>query len=319
MSRFRKARFWLLAASAMLLALAASGPRWPLKHDAYDVLAVVDITGSMNVRDYQIDGRPASRLQFVKTVLARLLAAAPCGSRLGLAVFSERRPFLLFEPAETCENFAALSGAIEALDWRMAWEGDSHVAAGLYRSLDMAGSLGASLLFITDGHEAPPLPASGPPAFEGRPGEVAGLIAGAGGYGLSPIPKFDDDGREIGFYAAEDVPHENRVGSPPENARLREGWHERNAPFGAAVAAGNEHLSAVHDDYLSHLAAKTGLAYVHLDDAGGLAEALFAAARPRRLETWVPVGFVPAALALALLVSVYAVAFLIFFHRKDAP
>jgi hypothetical protein len=310
MRRFLNIRFRLLAVSAALFAFAATGPRLPLRRDAHDVVAVVDITGSMNVRDYRLDGRPASRLEFARVALIRLLAAMPCQSRFGLAVFSERRPFLLFEPAETCGNFAALSGAVESLDWRMAWEGDSHVAAGLYRSLDMAGSLGASLLFISDGQEAPPLPAAGPPAFAGKPGEVAGLIVGAGGFGLSPIPKFDDEGREIGFYAAEDVPHDNRVGlapkdAGPKDAGLREGWNERNAPFGAAAATGTEHLSSLRQDHLASLAAATGLAYARLDSADGLAPALFAAVRPRRLEVPTEVGVIPAALALALIVAAY--------------
>ena len=256
MTGLRDARFWLLAVATALLALAAASPRLIMKRNAYDVIAVVDITGSMNVRDQQFDGRPASRLEFAKAALVRLLAAMPCQSRFGLAVFSERRPFLLFEPAETCENFAAISGAVEALDWRMAWEGDSHIAAGLYRSVELARTLDASLLFISDGHEAPPLPTAGAPAFKGKPGEVAGLIAGD--WRLRPLahPEIRRDGQEIGFYAAEDVPHDNRVGLPPKDVQFREGWNERNAPFGAAAAVGNEHLSSVREEYLSGLAAK---------------------------------------------------------------
>ena len=319
MKPLRNTRFWFMAFAAVLLTLAASGPRWPLKHDAYDVIAVVDITGSMNVRDLQLDGRPASRLEFAKAALVRLLTAMPCQSQLGLAVFSERRPFMLFEPAEICENFVAIAGAMEALDWRMAWEGDSHIATGLYRSVDLAKSLDASLLFISDGHEAPPPPASGAPAFEGKPGEVMGLITGVGGYGLSPIPKFDDNGQEIGFYAAEDVPHENRTGLPPKDIQYREGWDARNAPFGAAVAMGNEHLSSVREAHLTGLAAKTGLAYVHLDSADHLVEALLKAARPRRLEVSTSIGFIPAALALALIVLVYVSAYFTPLRRKDAP
>lgn len=313
----RDVRFWLLAAASALLLLAAASPRLTLGRETCDVLAVVDITGSMNVRDQEIDGRPASRLEFAKASLVRLLSSMPCQSRFGLAIFSERRAFMLFEPAETCENFAALSGAVEALDWRMAWEGDSHVASGLYRSIDLARSVGASLLFITDGHEAPPLPSAGPPPFEGKPGEVAGLIAGAGGHALSPIPKFDGEGKEIGFYAAEDVPHDNRVGLPPKDARFREGWHERNAPFGAAATFGDEHLSSVHEQHLRTLAAGTGLAYAHLDSGAQLGETLMASARLRRVEISTPVGFIPAAVALTLIAAAYATTLFTAFRRKE--
>ena len=68
------------------------------------------------------------------------------------------------------------------LDWRMAWEGDSYVAKGLYSAIDIAKSLKSDLIFITDGHELPPLPFSGLPPFEGKPGDVGGLIVGVGSH-----------------------------------------------------------------------------------------------------------------------------------------
>ncbi len=103
----------------------------------------------------------------------------------------------------------------------MAWEGDSYIAKGLYSAIELSASLKADVLFVTDGHEAPPLPASGLPPFEGKPGEVKGLIAGAGGRTKSPIPKFDDEGREIGVYGPEDVPQDNRHGLPSAGAAGR--------------------------------------------------------------------------------------------------
>ena len=90
--------------------------------------------------------------------LRRMVADLPCGSRVALALFTERRPFLLFTPVEVCADFAPLDGALAAIDWRMAWEGDSRVAAGLYRAVEMAAGLGTDLLFVTDGQETPPLP-----------------------------------------------------------------------------------------------------------------------------------------------------------------
>ncbi len=56
----------------------------------------------------------------------------------------------------------------------MGWEGDSRVAAGLFRAIGLAADLGSDLVFVTDGHEAPPLPARGGPAFEGKPARCAG-------------------------------------------------------------------------------------------------------------------------------------------------
>jgi mxaL protein len=234
----RDLRFGLLAATVAALGVALAHPSWTQPRAAYDLFFVVDVTGSMNARDYTLDGRPASRLEMVKRRLRERIAGLPCRSRVGLGIFTERRSFLLFEPVELCSNFAAVDGAIAALDWRMAWEGDSHVASGLYSAIDLDREIGADLVFLTDGHEAPPLPASGPPPFDAEPGKVKGLIVGVGGLTLVPIPKFDEAGREVGFWSMTEVPQENRAGIPPPDASSRAGWNPRNAPFGGEAASG---------------------------------------------------------------------------------
>ncbi|MBM3654861.1 MAG: VWA domain-containing protein [Alphaproteobacteria bacterium] len=279
----RDPRLVLLALAMLSLVATFLAPKITVRRPTFDFVVIVDITGSMNVRDYAASDRPVSRLEAVKTALRTTLAELPCPSRAGLGIFSERRTFLLFEPIDVCADFAPLVSAIDALDWRMAWEGDSRVSAGLFRAIDIARELKSDLLFFTDGQEAPPLPARGAPSFEGRAGEVRGLIVGVGGYELSPIPKFDDRGREIGFLGVDDVPHESRFGLPPEGAERREGYNARNAPFGATAAVGVEHLSSVKEDYLRSLAEKTGLSYAHLEGGKGLWKdyAAVASIRPR--------------------------------------
>ena len=302
---FRDPRLLLLAGSLILTLLALAAPRAPIERRSFDTLVVVDITGSMNTRDYSAAGRPVSRLEFVKVALRDFVAGLPCASRVALGVFSERRSFLLFEPIEVCANYAPLAGAIEALDWRMAWEGDSRIAAGLFSAIEVARELKTNLVFFTDGQEAPPLPFSGLPPFEGLAGDVRGLVVGAGGYELSPIPKFDDNGREIGFYGVEDVPQDNRFGLPPPGSEQREGYNARNAPFGAAIAVGVEHLSSLREAYLQSLCEKTGLSYAHLTDSGRLLSAFESAATPQyraiALSLRPPLG----AAAAVLLIAVY--------------
>lgn len=288
---------------ALILAIAAIVvPSLPLTRQGVSVLVVVDITGSMSVRDYPAAGGAVSRIETAKAALRAMLPELPCGSRVALGLFTDRRPFLLFTPVDACADFAPLDGAVAALDPRMAWEGDSHIASGLFRSIAMAKELDADLVFITDGQETPPLPSTGGPAFDGKPGDVRGLIVGAGGYGLSPIPRFDDRGRQAGFLGESDVQQENRSGPPPADAEEREGYNPRNAPFGAAAAHGSEHLSSVREPYLKRLAAETGLAYAHLDGPKGLAGPVLAAATPRPLPGRLDIrpGLAGAALALAL-------------------
>lgn len=296
----------LLLIAALIFGLTATVlPPLPTIRSGVDVLAVVDITGSMNTRDYPVGSKPVSRLDIAKAALNEMIGDLPCPSRFGLALFSERIPFLLFEPINVCQDYGAIAGAIDAINWREAWDGDSRIASGLFHAIDLARSLDCDLVFITDGQEAPPLPSSGGPVFDGKNGAVKGIIVGAGGYGLSPIPKFDDRGNEIGFWGVDDVPHENRFGPPPADAASRPGYEPRNAPFGAVAAKGNEHLSSVREPYLRSLAAETGLVYAHLDDAGGLANALLPVATLHPSNGFSDWRWLPGVLALAALLILY--------------
>lgn len=302
---WRDPRLIMLVAATILLALTFIAPQIAVTRFGYDALVVVDITGSMNVRDYTSNGRPQSRLEIVKSALRAMLAELPCPSHIALAIFSERRPFLLYEPLDVCRDFTPLDASIQAIDWRMAWEGDSRISAGLFRAIEMAKELQTDVLFLTDGQEAPPLPASGGQTFEGRPGEVRGLVVGVGGYELSPIPKFDEDGREVGFYGVDDVPHESRFGLPPPGAEQREGYNARNAPFGAQLKVGAEHLSSVREPYLRSLAEKTGLGYAHLDDAAALAKAYRDTGAPKRRDSTMDSRPFVGSLASALLLAAF--------------
>uniref|UniRef100_Q07LW8 von Willebrand factor, type A n=1 Tax=Rhodopseudomonas palustris (strain BisA53) TaxID=316055 RepID=Q07LW8_RHOP5 len=301
----RDIRTWLLAAALIAALAAALTPRLGLRQQVFDIVAVVDITGSMNTRDVGDAGRPISRLAATRNGLDQLVARLPCKSRLGLGVFTERRTLLLFEPVPVCDNFDAITGAIRQIDWRMAWEGDSYIASGLNSAIELGDGLNADLLFFTDGHEAPPLPRSGGAAFEGKPGAVKGLIVGVGSLTKSPIPKFDDSGREIGFYGPNDVPQDNRHGLAPAAAESAAGWHPRNAPFGAMAANGDEHLSSLREPYLRSLAESRGLDYQRLGSDPALLDAVDQALRKRSVTQPTDIGVYPASGALVLLAVLY--------------
>ncbi len=106
----RDAKFWLLSGAFLLTCAALALPQIPLRQDVYDIIAVIDITGSMNTRDVEAGGRPRAASPLPATPSARLAAKLPCQSRLGLGVFTERRAFLLFEPVAVCENYGAVIG-----------------------------------------------------------------------------------------------------------------------------------------------------------------------------------------------------------------
>lgn len=283
---------------------AALQPEAEAERSTYEVVGFVDITGSMNARDYGAKGAPQSRLDAVKERLPALIGRLPCGSRFGLGVFSERRVFLLFEPMETCRNFAAISGAVAGLDWRMAWEGDSRIAQGLKGALDTADQIGADVMFLTDGQEAPPVRADLVQGFDVERGKVRGLLVGVGGTELVPIPQYDDFGRESGFFTMADVPQASRLGPPPEGAENLPGYNPRNAPFGD-MPEGDEHLTSVRETYLRQIGDATGLGYVRLDTPDGLAQAIESNARPRPALVPIDLSPIPAALALLALAALY--------------
>ena len=273
-------RFGLRCAALALLLAGLALPPLHVSRAVYDVVAVLDITGSMNVRDQYLRGAAVSRIAMEKQAVRRLLARLPCGSRLGLAVFVEKQPFLLFQPVETCENFSALDREVGDVDWRMGWDAESHIAETLIAAIPMAASLDADLVFMTDGQETPPLGWDSPPDFSHLRGRAHGVIEGVGGTAFAPIPKFDVNGREIGVFKPGDVPSEQ-----------------------TGLFRGREHLSAVDEPHLRGLASATGLAYRHLDGEDALFPTLTQHAERRAEPGTMPLGWACASLALLLLTA----------------
>jgi mxaL protein len=273
-------RFWLRCVALALLVTGLVIPPRKTARDVYKLVAVLDITGSMNVRDQRLDGADASRLAMEKRSIRRLLSRLPCGSRLGLAIFVEKQPFLLFEPVETCDNFSALDEEIAAIDWRMGWDSESHIAETLLASMKMTKGLNADLVFMTDGQETPPLWWNAAPDFSAVRGGLKGLIAGIGANTFSPIPKFDGYGRETGVFKPGDVPLE----------------HD-------GMFRGREHLSALDEPHLRQLAASSGLDYMHLTEPDALLPALQQHATRRSEVSLINQSWMFASLALACLVA----------------
>ncbi|MFM8330824.1 MAG: VWA domain-containing protein, partial [Candidatus Methylumidiphilus sp.] len=164
-------RFICLFAAASLLALCLARPTLPIDRPVFRYLFVIDITQSMNARDYHQDGLPADRLGFAKASIRAALEALPCGSEAGLGLFTTRNSQILFEPLEVCGHLPLLADVLEHIDWRMAWAADSHIARGVFTALREAAARGADtrLVFFSDGQQFPPEAA---PPFDGQPGAV---------------------------------------------------------------------------------------------------------------------------------------------------
>lgn len=77
-----------------LLVFAAAGPRWvgepePLAREGRNIMLALDLSGSMELDDMLLNGRPASRLAVVKST-AEQFVQARVGDRIGLILFGTR-------------------------------------------------------------------------------------------------------------------------------------------------------------------------------------------------------------------------------------
>lgn len=303
MSRWRPSPRGLLATVAALLALALVDPGWTGQRPVHEWIAVLDITQSMDVADMALPGDPSpvSRLARARDLLGQALARLPCGSRVGLGVFSEYRSLVLLTPVEVCAHYGELSATLGSIDSRMAWSGNSEVAKGLYGALAAAKGLPGppGIVFFTDGQEAPPLDPRHRPPWAGAPGEVAGLLVGVGGPALVPIPRHDPEGRAMGHWGAGDVAQRSGQGHNPNAPPSESG----PPPAMADATPGQEHLSSLRESYLQGLAAQTGLGYHRLADADGLRRALTDPALARAVQGRRSVRWPACGLALGLLLA----------------
>jgi mxaL protein len=304
----RDADRWLLGGAALALAATFLRPGLNVDQPLFEHVVVFDVTQSMNVEDEQLDGKPIARLKFAKHALREALLALPCGSKVGLGIFTEYRSFLLFAPVEVCANLGELRSTLDRIDGRMAWIGNSEIAKGLYSGIGIAKQLPGtpSLVFVSDGQEAPPLSPRHRPPFDGKRGEVKGLIVGVGDLRLSPIPKTDPLGRPLGFWGADEVlqvdPRSLGRGASVGGEQMTEEGSASAAPLPGATP-GSEHLSSLREAYLQQLASQTGLGYRRLADSEGFTAALTSPALARPVAARADLRFVPAGLALLLLLA----------------
>jgi mxaL protein len=283
---------WLPTALALLFLLTAIFiPPFKVSRATYDYLVVFDITQSMNVEDYDLNGVPASRLTFAREAVRRTLHELPCGSRVGWGVFAEYRTLVLLAPIEVCSNYNDLLASLDRIDGRMRWGNASEISKGLFWAMRGARDVGSHprVLFLTDGQEAPPVDGEGLAMFDDlKRGDIGGWLIGVGGYTPRPIPRTDADGRPIGFWHADEVVQRDTQAA------------------GRAAAVSHEHLSEVREPYLRNLAREVGFEYLHMNSINSIREAMLHPrfAEQRRAPT--DFAWLAAVAALAALVFGFA-------------
>jgi mxaL protein len=254
---------WALVAVLVLLAAALWMPKVALMHERFTYVVTFDITQSMNVEDMTLNGARISRLGFALAATRDAVRRMPCGSRVGWSVFTGSRALLLLPPIEVCEHYDALLASLDGIDGRMRWANASRIATGgIYSAIHQAKQIGehTAVVFITDGQEAPPRPASETSILGVTPGAVKGWLIGVGGDQLQRIPKSDSDGKPDGFWSASDVVQTSELSGAQAGAQ--------------AGAPGHEELSQLRGPYLQSLSGQTGFEYIRLTTPASLSRAL---------------------------------------------
>lgn len=278
-----------IALALLLLLTALLIPPMSLPRDAYDYIVVFDISQSMNVEDYQLDGAPVSRLAYAHEAARRTLRDLPCGSRIGWAAFTGYRTILLLAPVEVCAHYNDLLASLAKIDGRMRWSNASEITKGVYWSVLAADQTvlptdaRPDIVFISDGQEAPPLdPAYPPRVIEDLPeNSIRGWLVGAGADAPSPIPRIDEEGHRQGYWRADEV--------------------VQLSAFGDTSAPAIEHLSAVREPHLRSLADQLGFNYARLTGLASLSETLRDPRFVRRRPEPTDLHWLPAALAVLIL------------------
>lgn len=273
----------MLNSVAILLLLAALRPEVPLLRPVHSFLFVVDISMSMHTRDMRIDGEPATRAEAIRRSLTDTLRDLPCGTRAGLGIFAGYQTMVLYAPVEVCSHYNELASSVGKISPQAIWASDSEIAKGIYNAIGFLeeGDRETQLVFITDGHEAPPVSARYRPQFRGTVGAVKGWLVGVGEIAGSPIPKIDDRGRQVGVWREAEVAQTD----PYTAGRSTSGSSEKmvdidTSKISADVEArlqatpGREHLSQLRETYLKLLAEELEFEYTRLSGGALLAAKL---------------------------------------------
>ena len=297
---------WLLLLALVLVAATAWQPSLPLTRIVHRHLLVFDITQSMNVADVGDPAAPLTRLDYARNAAIDALASLDCGSSIAVGLFTGHRTLLLFTPVEVCAHYGEIRRVIEGVDWRMAWEFRSEVAKGLHSAMEVAGALDppASVLFLTDGHEAPPINVDLPPRYEQTVGTIRGALLGIGGPTPAPIPKLDPDGQPNGFFSAAEVLQTD----PFRQGRATGIGGESMAGEEVGETAANtatEHLSALREAYLRALATGLELDYRRIEDAATLRDVMRTAAYGTAVDARVDLRWLFGLLAMLALAGMH--------------
>jgi Ca-activated chloride channel family protein len=136
-----------------LLSFALAGPRWigeplPVKREGYNMMMALDLSGSMEVADMMLHGRPVSRLMVVKQA-AKKFVEDRTGDRIGLILFGTQAYLQTPLTYDRHSVLLRIEDATVGLAGKTTSIGD---AVGLaVKRLDEVPKKGRIIILLTDG------------------------------------------------------------------------------------------------------------------------------------------------------------------------
>jgi mxaL protein len=251
----------LLGAAATLLVLALVKPQVQLEQEVHNYFLLADVSQSMNAEDVEIGGKPVSRIVYMRHLMKKVVVTSACGTYVCLGVFSAENTALLLVPLEVCANYDALVDAIDQLEWRMSWRGNSRLSFGVRaaaKTLDVQGTP-AKLLFFTDGDEAPKVNAINKLDLTGMQGGENVILVGVGGNEPVAVPRYNAANDYVGFWAIDAKDYGASV-------TYSDTSQDEPDPI-VAYAEFDRYLSQLEEEYLRGLAQEVRGQYVKGTDS----------------------------------------------------
>lgn len=198
---------WLRLAAIGLLIVAMARPQWgntktEVEASGIDILLAVDVSGSMQAMDFQLQGKNVDRLTVVKAVMKKFIAERP-NDRIGLVAFAGR-PYMVC-PLTLDHDWLQLR--LDSVQIGMIEDGTaigSAIIAGVNRLRDQDAK-SRIVILLTDGvsnaGKAAPLTA----AEAAETMKIKVYTIGAGRRGVAPMPIVDPFGRKRIIRAQVDI------------------------------------------------------------------------------------------------------------------
>ncbi|CAN4276885.1 von Willebrand factor, type A [Methylophilaceae bacterium] len=253
----------LLLVVALLLLLAIYKPQIQLKQDVHNYLLVADVSQSMNAQDVKLNSKVISRMDYTKHLMKRVVETSSCGTYISLGVFAAENVGLLLMPLEVCTNYDVITDSIDHLEWRMAWRGNSRLTFGIKSAESMFDYLNipATMLFFTDGDEAPKVNAINKLDLSGVQIGKNLLFIGVGGHQPVPIPRYNSSNKWVGYWSSDTK--ENSAGAVGDT--YSDTSKDEPDPI-VAYAEFDRYLSQLDSEYLKQISAEIKGSYIEGQD-----------------------------------------------------